>query len=149
MGDESIVAPVEGAPTPVADAGTLETIAEDIVENQEEHVITADDLAMNPDLVEAGVQEGDVIGFPAEVSDEEAADIVAGLVQEEPQAPTKSVPVEEVEVIEKAIPSIVGREIAGKKIQSARWNADRLVVKDENGVEFTLSGAELEAFLGE
>jgi len=44
--------------------------------------------------------------------------------------------------------STEGRTYAGKDVIEARWDGEKLVIKDVDNVEFTLSGEELEKFLG-
>lgn len=76
--EETTNTEVAGATTPEVVADVSQETTPEVVENQEEHVITAADLELNPELKEAGVEEGDVIGVPVdEATPEEAAEIDA------------------------------------------------------------------------
>lgn len=52
-------------------------------------------------------------------------------------------------VLERVTPYIQGKKFEGKTLVHAQWNGDRLLVRDEEGVEYTIAGKELEKFLSE
>lgn len=52
-------------------------------------------------------------------------------------------------VLERVTPYIQGKKFEGKTLVHAQWNGDRLLVRDEEGVEYTIAGEELEKFLSE
>lgn len=52
-------------------------------------------------------------------------------------------------VLERVTPYIQGKRFEGKILVHAQWNGDRLRVCDEDGVEYTIAGKELEKFLAD
>ncbi len=72
-------------------------------------------------------------------------DTTPDVVEDEPVEPVET---DEQKVFEKLSVSTEGRTYAGKDVIEARWDGEKLVIKDVDNVEFTLSGEELEKFLG-
>lgn len=134
----------------------------------EKHVITADDIALNPELAAAGVKVGDEVNLPFSTPQDLEAGrvyskaIAAGLSTEEaleavkkfyaqPAMPNVGTPTEETaqapeqveeSLGEKVVPSVEGVIYEGKTLSSARYVGENLVVRSIEGIEFTITPAQ-------
>lgn len=111
---------------------------------------------ITPEMREAGIDETTPIVTRETMVEELGEDAVKKIEEEAVDATIEEqvadivaeIPTKEQKVFEKLSVSTEGRTYAGKDVIEARWDREKLVIKDVDNVEFTLSGEELEKFLG-